>query len=148
MADNYNVSAGGLSIRLIASLKFPVGFNITALASDADPLDFPEVTIGEAELNLNGNLVSSKTPNPYNVTLNVIPGSDDDRNLDVLFQANAPRRFAQMDDITMIVTYPDGSVRTALRGICVSYNPGKGVGANGKMKSRPYKFVFADIIGN
>jgi len=144
----YNTSAGGLSIRLLASIKFPVGFTLTALASDADPLDFPSITIGEGQVNLNGDLVAGKTPTTYPVTLNIIPGSEDDRNLDILFQANAPRRFGQMDEITLIVSYPDGSKRAAIKGICTAYNPGKGVAANGRMKTRAYSFIFAEITGN
>lgn len=143
----YNTTTSGLSVRLIASLKYPAGFTITAFATDADPLDFPEVTIGEGTMNLNGDMVANKTPSVYPVSISVIPGSDDDANLDLLFQANMPKRFAQMDDITMIVSYPDGSVRTALGGICNAFQSGRGVNANSSAKSRTYKFQFSEIAG-
>lgn len=150
---HYQTNAGGLSIQLIAVKKvgggtFPLGINLTAFAQDSDPLDFPAVTIGEASVNLNGDLISNKTPNPMPVTLNIIPGSDDDRNLDILFQSNMAKRTPEMDTITLICNYPDGTKRAAISGICTSYVPGKGVTGAGKVKSRPYTFTFAEIVGN
>ena len=39
----YDISAIGVSVRLIASLTFPVGFTITEFADDADPFALPAI---------------------------------------------------------------------------------------------------------
>jgi len=83
-----DVSGFGLRIRLTASRTFPAGITITQFADDADPFDIPSLQIADTAMGLNGDLISWSKANPIKPTLNVIPASEDDRNLAVLLEAN------------------------------------------------------------
>lgn len=143
-----DISAFGLSVRLLASNTFPVGFNVTQFADDSDPLDIASLQIADNAMGLNGDLVSWSTANPILMTLNVIPGSDDDRQLAILFEANRVGRNKRSarDTITGIVSYPDGSITTVTVGLCREYMPGKSVASAGRLKSKAYIIAFENKV--
>lgn len=143
----YDVSATGLSIVIRASITFPSGFSITAFADDADPFDIPDIAIATAAMGLNGDLITFSSPTPITPTLNVIPGSPEDQNLSILYNANRAARGRRVarDIITIIGTYPDGSTTTLTQGKMTSGNPGKSVASAGRIKTKAYTFAFEDI---
>lgn len=142
-----DVSASGISLIIKASKTFPQGFTVTQFADDADPLDIPALTLSETAMNVNGELVSWSSPQPIVVTVNLIPGSDDDNNMSILFEANraAGGRTIARDLITMVSNYPDGSTVTLSNGKMTSGFPGKSIASAGRMKSKAYVFTFQDI---
>lgn len=142
-----NVSAFGSRIVLRASSTFPSGITITQFADDADPFDLPEITVGETAMGLNGDLVVWSAPNPIMMTLNVIPGSDDDRNLAVLLEANrvARGKRSARDVITATQVYPDGRTLTLVQGVALTGRPGQSSASSGRMKSKPYGFAFEGL---
>ena len=142
-----DISGFGLKIVVTALSSFPRGFTITEFAGDADPLDFPELTISESEVGLNGDLVVYKSANKVDVTVNVIPNSDADKDLTVLFSSNTVGRgrLSVNDIITLVGTYPDGSSVICANGVTTSYLPANGVASAGRLKSKPYKFTFETV---
>ncbi|WP_152035037.1 phage tail fiber protein [Pseudomonas ovata] len=84
----YDVSGTGLSLNIVASKIFPNGFPVTEFADDADPFDLSAVTAATAAMNVNGDLVVYSSPQPILPSINVIPGSEADNNLQILFEAN------------------------------------------------------------
>lgn len=143
-----DISGFGLRATIKASNTFPVGFVVTQFADDADPLDTPSITIGEATVGLNGDLITSSRANPLVVTLNVIPNSDDDRNLNVLFEANrvGKGKNSARDVITLNLVYPDGRTKTYTEGIPTDFMPGNSVASAGRMKTKPYVFAFENMV--
>ena len=142
-----NVSASGISVTLKASRTFPGGITLTAFADDADPFDITAVDIATATMNLNGQLVVSNTPVPMTPTLSLIPGSEDDLNMQVLYDANRPatgRRVAR-DEITVVVNYPDGGTATFVRGVMTNGPAAVSVASAGRLKSNTYTFAFEDV---
>lgn len=144
MAD---VSAIGLSVTIKASNTFPGGFQINRFSDDSDPVDFPLATLAEMGMDVNGNLVSWSAPAPQNVTISVLPGTDEDDNLQVLLQANrsAKGRTVARDVITLVVGYGDGSSTTCREGIIVGGPAAKSAASAGRMKSHTYTFAFQDF---
>ena len=142
----HNTTASGATLRIISSVRFPSGYTLSQFSADQDPFDFPEVTIGEGAVNINGTLVAHKTANPIQMTINVLAGTEDDKNLESLFQGNMSRRTTLMDTVTIVASYPDGTKKTAMNGICTAYSPGKSTQANGSLKSRSYKFMFSEVV--
>lgn len=144
---SYDISAIGVSARLTASKTFPTGFTITEFASDADPFDFPEMTIAEAEMNVNGDLVTFSAPSPLLLTLNVIPGSPADDNLSVLFEANraGKNKLHARDMITLVASYPDGSTCTLSQGKMTAGVPANSPASAGRVKSKSYSFAFQGL---
>ena len=142
-----DVSATGLALVVQASKTFPSGIFITQFADDADPLDLPAVDIAQTGMDINGNLVSWSTPTPQTVTINVLPGSEEDQNLAILLDANTAKRGrrAAGDNITMVASYGNGSTTTARNGRITNGSRGSSVAGAGRLKSKQYTFVFQDF---
>ncbi len=142
-----DISGTGVSVLVQASNTFPQGFTVTQFADDADPFDLPSLEIAATAMNVNGELVTWSSPQPIIPTLNVIPGSEDDNNLAILFEANraAGGKSVARDLITMVATYPDGSTVALSGGKMTSGFPGKSIASAGRMKSKAYTFAFQDI---
>lgn len=142
-----DVSGFGLRIRITASRTFPAGFTVTQFADDADPFDLPSIQIADKAMGLNGDLVTWSKANPILPTLNVIPGSEDDRNLAVLLEANRVGRgkSGARDVVTMTGTYPDGRSITLSQGVITDGMPGNSVASAGRLKSKSYAFAFESM---
>ena len=141
MAD---ISINGLEIIVKGSVTFPSGFSVTQFADDADPFDLPDMTIGDTGMGVNGDLVSWGTPAPIEFSLSVIPNSEDDNNLAILFEANrmGKGKRSAKDKITVTGIYPDGKKLTLTNGVIISGAPGNGATSGGRMKSKTYGFRF------
>lgn len=144
-----DISGFGLTVTLIATGSIPAGFQITQFADDADPFDAPSVALAETAMGLNGDLVSWNTPNPLPITLNVIPGTDDDIALRILAERNRVGRgkTSSRDDITLVVQYPDESLVTYTEGKLISAPTSRSVASSGRQKSNAFVFNFENKIG-
>ena len=142
-----DVSAIGFSLVLRASQTFPAGFTISEVADDADPFDIPAVEIASTAMNVNGDLVTWSSPTPMMPTINVIPGSESDKNLSILWDANRAARGKRnaRDVITLVASYPDGSTKVFSEGKMTSGTPGGSVGSGGRIKTNAYVFAFQDF---
>ena len=87
-----DISAFGIRVQIFASVTFPAGITITQFADDGDSLDVPQQQIADKAMGVNGDLITWSKANPLNLTLNIIPASDDDRNMSVLLEANRVAR--------------------------------------------------------
>jgi hypothetical protein len=144
-----DVSGFGIRVNVVASSTFPVGFQVTQFADDADPFDIPSIQIADKAMGLNGDLVVWSKANPIAVTLNVIPGTDDDRNLAILLEANRVGRgkTSAQDTITMTAIYPSGAPLTLTAGRITDGPTGSSVASAGRLKSKAYVFAFENRIG-
>jgi hypothetical protein len=143
-----DISGFGAVATIRASTTFPQGLTITQFADDADSLDMSAVTIGDTAMGLNGDLIGWSRPVPLPLVLNVIPASDDDTNLQILFDNNrvGKGKVSAYDKITAVIVYPDGSVITLIGGRCVNYNYGKGISSGGRIKTKTYSFSFESKV--
>lgn len=139
----------GLQISLIASQTFPAGIIITQFADDADPLDSAAIEIASAAMGLNGDLVTWSKAAPIPMAINVIPQSDDDRNLAVLAEANrvGKGKRSVRDIITATVIYPDGTTTIVSKGKLLTSMAMSSVASSSRMKSKPYGFGFQNKTG-
>jgi len=144
-----NISGFGMVSNILASNTFPVGLDLTQFADDADPLDIPSLQIADKAMGLNGDLIIFSKANPIIVTMNVIPNSFTDDNLQILFQANrvGKGKTGARDIITMVVTYPSGNFVTFTTGAITDGVPALPVASSGRMKSKAYSFAFENMIG-
>lgn len=143
-----DISGYGLRLQLVASITFPAGINITQFADDTDPLDGPSIQIRDKAMGVNGDLITWSRANPILMTTGVIPGSDDDRNLAVLFEANRVGRgkAGALDIITATMIYPDGRTVSLLDGVITDGVPFKGVASAGRVKTSTYSFAFENKV--
>lgn len=135
----YDVSATGVSIFIKSGVSFPNGFIVEGMADDTDPLAFAEMTVAEADTNINGDLVVWGKPQVMNPTLAVVAGSPADDNLQVMLAA---RENGVREEVEMTVTYPDGSNVTASEGVLTTGTKGKGTSSAGRTVTRSYGFAF------
>lgn len=144
-----NISGFGLVVQVRASKTFPAGFTITQFADDGDPFDVPSIQVNDKAMGLNGDLIVWSKANPIAVTLNLIPASDDDKNMSILLEANRVGRGKQSakDVITMTAIYPDGRTLTLTEGVITDGMPASSVASAGRMKSKPYIFAFENRTG-
>lgn len=142
----FDVSGTGFSLTVKFSNTFPAGFQITEFADDADPWDAPSVQIAAPSMNVNGYLIRASSPQPIARTINVIPGSDADKNLSIALEANRVglgKRSAR-DVVTVVASWPDGSTETLSEGFMSDGMSGKSLASAGRIKSRSYAFAFQD----
>lgn len=139
-----NITGFGTVITLIASVTFPVGFTITQFADDADPLSFDAVRIADTGMGVNGDLLKWARATPLPMALNVIPGSPDDINLQILADANrvGQGKNGADDVITATIVYPDGSVVIMKGGVMTDGQFGRGISSAGRQKTKAYAFAF------
>ena len=144
----HNVSATGIKMRLVASLTFPAGFDITQFADDGDPLNSENLTIAETAAALNGDLVAWGKPNVIPLTVAVLPDTDEDRNLSILWNVNriGKNKIAVQDIITLVVTYPNGDQKILSNGVMISGPALNSGSSEGRLKTKEYEFSFESII--
>lgn len=145
-----DVGGFGSSINIIATTTFPAGFTMTQFSDDTDAFDIPPVQNADDAMGANGDLVVWSTPKPIEMTVSAIPGSDDDKNLQTLYEANRVGRGKSIvrDKITMTVIYPDGSKNLYSGGFIKSGMPGQSLASTGKLKSKTYVFVFENVTSS
>lgn len=142
-----DISAFGIRVQVIASKTFPAGISITQFADDADPFDAPSMQIRDKAMGVNGDLISWSKANPIPITLNVVPGSDDDINLSVLFEANrvGKGKTSARDVINIVAIYPDGRVAAFTQGTITDGQPANSATSAGRLKSKAYAFAFENV---
>lgn len=143
-----DVSATGVKITVLTVPTFPQGFEVSEFADNADPLDFPPTQIADYGMGVNGDLVTWTKPVPLEITLNVIPNTDADKNLGILYDMNraAKGKISAQDLVTLVASYPDGTRKIFSNGKLISGVPANGVSSDGRIKTKEYKFVFENKI--
>lgn len=136
----------GISVSLIATKTFPVGFTVSKLTDDVSPIEFSETQVADHEFLVDGSLFSYDTSAMISVKISVIPGTEDDQNLAALLAANKTSfSIGNLPDIMgMSIMYPNqppiilsgGYMRTGMFGTSVS--------ETGRGKGKQYEFVFAN----
>lgn len=143
-----DISAMGLKVTLIALPSYPVGFTITQFADDGDSLNLPDMTIMQNGMGVNGDLVVWRTAVPCEIDINVIPDTDDCKNLENLFKLNMTQKnkVSTKDLITMMIEHPNGKIDMLTNGYIVRGKPVQDYSSNGRAKSRNFGFVFENNI--
>lgn len=143
-----DVSGTGMSILVQASMTYPQGILCTAFADDTDPMDFPDVTITEYGMGLNGDLITWTSPQALPFSISLVPDTEEDRALSFLLEANraAKGKRPAKDVITIVAMYPNGTKKTLKSGRIVSGPLGKGVASGGRVKTPTYGFVFENKV--
>lgn len=144
MATN-NISGFGAVLSIIASNTFPIGFVVTQFADDADPITLNSVRIADTAMGLNGDLIKWSRAATLPMVINVIPGSDDDENLQILADANrvGQNKAGADDTITATIVYPDGQTVVFTGGAMTDGEFGRGIASSGRQKTKSYAFSFA-----
>ena len=129
---------------------------ITQFSDEGTPFECPDVDVSTNAKNLNGQMISSRTPSIYPVSITVIPGSEDDiflqrRLADAAIQPGNVKSVAALAISSLIVSIPainesgEGSHAidyTFKNGRLKSGPMGPSTSAEGRMSARTYTFEF------
>lgn len=142
-----DISGFGARVQVVASKTFPSGFTLSQFADDTDPFDFPSLQIRDKSMGLNGDLISWSKASAVPFAVAVVPGSEDDRNLQALFDANrvGKGKTSAADVVTITATYPDGKTVTLSEGVITDGPAGVGVASAGRLKTSTYQFAFENV---
>ncbi len=145
-----DASGFGFRIRLIASQTFPSGIDLTQFADDSDPFDVPSIQIKDKAMGLNGDMITWNKANPIPISIAMLTGTEDDKNMAVLLEANRSGKGKRSvnDVITMTGIYPDGSSITLTPGAITDGMVGKGIASAGRLKTNVYQFAFENRTVN
>ena len=144
----HDISFFGTQVSLTASFTFPNGISISQFADDGDPLNITEMKIGDAAMSVNGTLVAWRKPAVIMIDMNIIPNSEDDKNLQILFDNNrlSKNHSSSNDVLTITCAFPDGTTATYTGGIMLQGLAGNSGASSGRFKSKKYQFAFEDKI--
>lgn len=143
-----DVSAMGLKVLVKAAPSFPVGIEVTHFADDGDSLNISDIQTMESAVGVNGDLVVWRVATPCELSINVIPGTDECRDLETLFNLNMTQknRVSSKDIITMVITHPDGKQTVLSNGYIIGGKPAQDYSSNGRANSREFRFVFENNV--
>lgn len=142
-------SAIGVMVRLTASITYPYGVNFTAFPEDGDVGVTGNTDIAGNASGINGDLIWWKTVAGIEVNIPVIPNTEADSLLEVLFDANrgSKNRYPKKDIIQLVVTNPiTGIAKTYKNGVIKNGAVGNQYGGDGRIKTKTYGFVFEDAV--
>lgn len=139
-----DVSALGIKATLIAVPSYPVGFTMTQFADDGDSLNVPDMTIMESGMGVNGDLVVWRTAQPCEIEINLIPGTDDCKNMENLFKLNMTQKdkVSSKDILTLSIQHPNGKTDVLTNGYIVAGKPVQDYSSDGRAKTRMFRMVF------
>jgi len=142
-----DISVFGLRVLLVASETFPFGIPISQFADDADPFDTPSIQIRDKAMGVNGDLITWSKSTPITLSLSVVPNSEDDLNLGVLFESNRVGKGKQgaRDVVGVTAVYPDGSTVSLTQGVITDGQPATSPTSAGRLKSKTYQFAFENM---
>lgn len=144
-------------------IKFKAGgsIKITEFSDEGTPFECPDVDLSDNRKNLNGEMISSRMPTVYPVSVTVIPGTDQDKELvrrahqAALYKGNVTKIDQLIvDQITVHVPNIDGSAETSAVGRTYTFKNGRfkssptgpSSSAEGRMSARTYTFEMQDFI--
>ena len=129
---------------------------ITQFSDEGTPFECPDIDVSTNAKNLNGQMVSSRTPSVYPVSITVIPGSEEDmflqrRLAEAAIQPGNVTSIAELAISSLIVSVPaidesgEGSHAidyTFTNGRLKGGSMGPSSSAEGRMSARTYTFEF------
>lgn len=129
---------------------------ITQFSDEGTPFECPDVDVSTNAKNLNGQMISSRTPSVHPVSITVIPGSEEDlflqrRLAEAAIQPGNVTSIAELAISSLIVSIPainesgEGSHAidyTFKNGRLKSGPMGPSTSAEGRMSARTYTFEF------
>ena len=129
---------------------------ITQFSDEGTPFECPDVDVSTNAKNINGQMISSRTPSVYPVSITVIPGSEEDmflqrRLAESAIQPGNVTSIAELAISSLIVSVPaidesgEGSHAidyTFTNGRLKGGPMGPSSSAEGRMSARTYTFEF------
>lgn len=138
-----DIAHAGTVMTLQADVTFSdAPIPITYSPQDTDPFDAAAITIGDAMMGTNGNVITWSTAVMTEFTIAVIPKSPDHKALATLLNANvvAPGQTPNGDKITLSRVMPDGTALIIKNVTITGGKPYMSLASAGNIKTPTYTF--------
>jgi len=144
-----DISGHGTGIVVLALKSFPFGFTLSNFADDEDPIKAKDIEPFGYEVLYDGSIFPHAKASPVEVSVAVIPNSEDDINLKILLASKPDSlSFLPFEDVTsMVITYPDGGRVVLSNGTIIRGPALDSIQATGRRKGNVYTFAFGSITG-
>lgn len=121
---------------------------ITYLPDDTDPFDAANITIGDAAMGTNGNIITWSSAAMVEFTVAVIPKSPSHVALATVFNGNAiaPGKVPNNDVITFSRVMPDGSTVVIKNAKMTGGAPLMSMASSGRVKTVSYTFKAPPVL--
>lgn len=155
-----DISAVGAKVVITPRSGRPI--TITHFSDEGTPFEAGDVDVSTNQKNLNGDMISSRTPSVYSVSVTVVPGTDDDLALNKLLQKSAimPGGVTAVnnlwiDSLTLLIPRINESNDIASSGYEYKWSFGRiksgptgpSTSAEGRLSARTYTFEFEKYEG-
>lgn len=134
----------GIHATIMAFKTFPMGFTISKFSDDVAPIEFSPTQVADHEFLVDGSLFKFDTSAMVSVKISVIPGSEDDNNLNILL--NSSRSLFKIGGFPELlgisIMYPNQSPIILSSGYMRTGMFGTTVMESGRSKGKTYEFVF------
>lgn len=157
----FDISATGAKVAIMFSDGTEI--EVTHFSDEGTPFESGDVDVSTNQKNLNGDMISSRTPSVYPVSLTVIPGSEEDLQLQGKLQEASlqPGGVNAVSDLwieSMQIFIPtiNSSVGAGMSGSHLVYTWTKGrfktgstgpsTSAEGRLSARTYGFEFEKYV--
>jgi hypothetical protein len=141
-----NIGGFGTTVTILATKTFPVGFTLSKFSDDVAPIEFGESQVADHEFLVDGDIISFETATAVSVKVSVIPGTEDDENLNILLNSNKSifRIGGFPDLMVMTINYPNQAPLVLNKGYIRSGPAGTSISEAGRGKGKQYEFIFAE----
>lgn len=134
---------------------------ITRFSDEGTPFECADVDLSDNKKNLNGEMISSRTPSVYTVSVTVIPGTEEDKELTRLAQMSAlmpgsvqPISKIVINDITLTLPEINESAESIAGGRVFKWKKGRmksaptgpSTSAEGRMAARTFSFEMEQFV--
>lgn len=155
-----DISAVGAKVVINPSSGSPI--NITHFSDEGTPFEAGDADVSTNQKNLNGDMISSRTPSVYSVSVTVVPGTDDDLALNKLLQDAALMpggvtavQKLWIDSLILLIPKINESNDKASSGYKYKWSFGRiksgptgpSTSAEGRLSARTYTFEFEKYEG-
>lgn len=144
-----DVSHAGTVMTMQASVTLAnVPTPITYLPDDTDPFQSADITIGDAAMGTNGNIITWSSAAMVEFTVAVIPKSPSHVALATVFNANAiaPGKVPNNDVITFSRVMPDGSTVVIKNAKMTGGSPLMSMASSGRISTVTYTFKAPPVL--
>lgn len=120
---------------------------LSAFPKDTDPVSIPNITLGNMEVGTNGDPVTWSEATPKELTLAIIPNTEDHVFLQNLLQLNTAEKGKRSnnDRITLTRTMPSGAVLLCEDGKLVEGPPAVSQASSGRLNTVQYRLMFGKM---
>lgn len=155
------IDISAVGAKVVISRDGGKDITITRFSDEGTPFECADVDLSDNKKNLNGEMISSRMPSVYTVSVTVIPGTEEDKELTRLAQMSAlmpgsiqPISNIVISEITLTLPEINQSAESVAGGRVFKWKNGRmksaptgpSTSAEGRMAARTFSFEMEQFV--